>query len=290
MPTPRAKIVWLVLAAGLTLLAGCDEEQSDTAGGGGDEAVGSAASPGDMPSIYVDQQVVFLDTEGRNGDLRNYRFRLDVCQESGLPTRPLSEEEVSKIGTARVQRWIMPDRAAYRIEIFSFGTPGVNAGPGNRLCEFHFGSTGSHTYFDHERIVSIGLGNNEEIISEPKPWLLDRSHSRTFDAALEQELAEIERHAVTGSPTRETVAGAPCLRWESSVDMGNYCLWSGGTGWGFHISPGVEAIGGKIGMLFTIALDYQPGPRNPRRLTTQQFTVGAGFGVDEMMPKPSSTL
>lgn len=295
MPTPLNKFVWFVLAPGLMFLAGCGEEQSDASGSGGEEAVDSAVvAPGDMPSIYVDQRLVRVDpVRGTNNQLRNYNFRLDLCQEAGLPTRPLSDEEVSKIGTTRVQRWIMPDRAAYRIETFGFGTPGPMVGPGNRTCEFHFGSVGSHVYFDHERIVSIGLGDNEKIISEPKPWLLDRSYSRTFDAALEQELAEIDRHAVTGPPVQETAAGAPCLRWESSFngDSGSsYCVWSGGTLWGFHISPLVGPMTADNVDLFGIVLEQQPGAPVFVRVTTQQFTVGASFDESEMMPRPSSTL
>lgn len=267
----------------LLMLVACAAEtgEAQSEAGAGPSAPESSGSGSTMPAIYLDQRVVSLRNDGINTTLRDYKFKLDICQEKGGPVRALSDGDVAKLGVTRLQRWFKADSAAYRREAFSYSGGAID-------CQFALVSKGTHAYYDASRTVAIDLATNEKTTSEPEPDLLTRDFGMPLEEALEHEMATIETHAVVGPPSKQSVVGAPCLMWRSSVEAGNFCVWSGGTEWGFSIGPSAQDLDNRTDMLYSLVLKQERGPRQAAKITTEQFVVGASFGNDVMKPKPST--
>lgn len=277
----------LALQFCLACLVACTAETADPGDQASQPDVADSSSPtvsgaGEpMPAIYVDQRVVNRSFD-RQGD---YQYKLDLCQQlPDVTVRALSAEEFAKIGVTRVQRWIKADKAALRWERFDFGQRGER-------CHFYLVSEGTHGYYDATRTVSISLDDNERSVSEPiRAYRLARESHLSLEQALARKMERLETLPVTGPPEMQSAAGAPCLLWHSSVGMGDFCVWAGGTQWTFNIWSGGPLHGDfHLGMLSSIILRQEPGPKNPETITTQEFTVGADFGESDMMPKPATT-
>lgn len=267
----------------LVLLAACAAEPgvAQREVGASPPAPEMGRSGSTMPAIYLDQRVVSLRNDGTNTALRDYRFKLDLCREKGGPVRALSDDEVAKLGVTRLQRWFKADSAAYRREAFTYSGGAID-------CEFAFVSEGTHAYYDANRTVAIDLATGEETTSEPEPLLLDRDSGMPLEKALEREMVAIETHDVAGPPSKQSVAGAPCLMWHSSSESGNFCIWSGGTRWGFSIMPMNQLLDKPRDLLYSLVLKQERGLRQPAQITTEQFVVGADFGNDAMTPRPAT--
>ncbi len=270
----------------LTLLGACTAAPNESAHEADADSTEPAmtANESDMPAIYLDQRVISLRSDGTNTALRDYKFRLDICRaQTKHPVRALSDEDATKLGVTRLQRWFKPGRAAYRKETFDYSS-------GTSPCEFHLVSTGTHAYYDDRQKAAIDLETNEKTVSEPSnDYLLSRSWGISLEEALKREMADIDTHPVAGPPTAQSVAGAPCLRWRNSTGFGNYCVWSGGTRWGFSIAPFNQSLDKPKSLLAMLVLRQEPGPRQPQRITTERFVVGASFDIDAMTPKPATT-
>ncbi len=197
--------------------------------------------------------------------------------------RPISDEDVAKLGVTRLQRWFTADSAAYRKETFTYYGDAFE-------CQFALDSRGTHTFYDDRRTVAIDLATNKETVSEPlQPNLLTRDFGVSLEEALEQEMTTIETHPVAGPPKKKSVAGAPCLMWQSSNKSGNFCVWSGGTPWGFSISPSNQQLNSPKDLLLSLVLKQERGPRQRAQITTERFVVGANFDINAMEPKPATT-
>lgn len=118
-----------------------------------------------MPAIYVDSHVEFFSNDinlVREGYLRN----LDACRQSDLPIRELPDDEVAKLGTARLQRWFRSDSFAYRWERWRFHT--VSSGQAG-MCQFMLSTSGAHHYVtpDTHRAMNLETG---KAFSDPGPY------------------------------------------------------------------------------------------------------------------------
>jgi len=279
--SPRTGVV-----ISLLLLAACAGESSGGAPGSNNESPASEGvdiSSDAMPAIYVDQRVTRLRSDGTNTERRDYQFTLDICREKGGAVAALSEEEVAKLGVTRLQRWFMAGRAAYRSETFTYSRGAIE-------CQFTLESEGTHAYYDESQSVAIDLATNEKTVSEPlRADLLNRSFGVPLEKALAHEMKTIKTHPVAGPPTKQSVAGAPCLMWQGSNGSGDYCIWSGGTRWGFSIVPSLQNLDSPKDLLLSLVLKQERGPRQHTQITTDRFVVGAGFDVDAMKPRTATT-
>ncbi|MGQ4660764.1 hypothetical protein [Lysobacter sp. F6437] len=265
------------LAAGvLMLLAACGADGADpgdSTAAGADAGV--PASTGSMPPIYIDQQIEILD-DGRNQLRRNYEFALQGCQEAGKLTRALTEEELAKVGTMRLQRWIKSDRAAYRREEFNYTSGSLQSG---QLCEFNLTRGGVHVYLDADQTTTLELDTGETSRSTaPAAHILDRGVASTEEANPDS----------TTTPEPDAILGEPCVRREGADGVGSSCVWSGGSEWGFGVPPGPLLVDNVDHLLHAIVLQQEPGPRGQHRVTTKQFIVGADFDDEAMQPAAES--
>src|SRR5699024_9682038 len=92
--------------------SGTQPAHADVHGGGGDGS--------EIPPVYVDSIVQPL-VEGRNTARENYLKRLEICQQSDLPTTALTADELQKLGTTRLQQWLSPQKVAIRAEEWVLG-------------------------------------------------------------------------------------------------------------------------------------------------------------------------
>lgn len=260
----------------LALLAACGADGDPGDRTIADTDTGRAASTGSMPPIYVDQQIEILD-DGRNQLRRNYEFALQGCQEAGRLTRALTEEELAKVGTMRLQRWIKSDRAAYRREEFNYTSGSLQSG---QLCEFNLTLGGVHVYLDGDQTTRVELDTGETTRSAaPAAHVLARGVS-----SVEEGDAGTATGAATATPEPDAILGEPCVRREGADGVGSSCVWSGGAEWGFGVPPGPLLVDNVDHLLHAIVLQQEPGPRGQHRVTTRQFIVGADFDDEAMQP------
>src|SRR5690606_56524 len=160
----------------LTLLvAGCGAEGN--AAGARDRSGGNAEADAkahdSMPGLYVDQVIETLDgADGGNSARNSYLATRDACADAGIPVQSLSESDVTKLGTTRLQRWITADSAAYRREHWGAGSAG--SASREQMCESVLVSSGVHLYVDGDRMVTMDLGTNEKREEAPKATVLHR--------------------------------------------------------------------------------------------------------------------
>lgn len=279
-------VPWTGALISLLLLAACAGEPNEAASGSDIESPTSEAvdvSGDTMPAIYLDQRVISLRSDGTNTELRDYEFTLDICREKGGAVAALSDEDVAKLGVTRLQRWFMDGRAAHRSEMFTYSRGAIE-------CQFKLESKGTHAYYDGRQTVAIDLATNKKTVSEPlRSDLLTRNLGVPLEEALAHEMATIETHPVAGAPTKQSVAGAPCLMWRGSNGSGDYCIWSGGTRWGFSIMPSAQNLDSPKDLLLSLVLKQERGPRQHTQITTERFAVGASFDIDAMEPRPATT-
>ncbi|MGO3128021.1 MAG: hypothetical protein ACTIJY_08110 [Luteimonas sp.] len=231
------------------------------------EAVGQKS---DMPPIYVDSEVEYL-IAGRNTMRESYLENLDVCQQAGLPLEPLSDDEVARLGMARLQRWFLDDTFAFRWEKWNFGSA---SGTQDGLCRFVFATEGSHQFFAPGRHAAVDLSNGEHFSQPPR-------HAG-FHAREALSAADVAGQL---SGTETEVSGQACRQATAGTVEG--CAWSGGGQWGFNARVPSLQPSNVAHLSNTIVLSQAPTQGDGMRVRTRAFNIGAGFTPAEMMPEAS---
>lgn len=253
-------------------LAACTETVASADNAAGEHA-GALSQTSSLPPTYVDRKIEHLQA-GVNTLREGYQHSVAVCQSAGLPTRSLSAEETSRIGTKRWQFWRISDRIAYRVESWTAVNGDVRRG---KHCEFTLVLDGQHVYFDANKTVRIDLATGEREQSDPE---LDRL--RIVDATPDQK--DLRAWSNWEGPMDQTVAGQPCAAWRSPRgDIS--CYWSGGTTWGFSYLP-QGIFGSNAGFATgTLVLQAEPAPgATGDRLTTTEFILGQPIDPKDMLP------
>lgn len=275
--TRTRSLAVLLSSAVIVLTAACAGE-----GPAGPGDMGGAAKDREavtsMPAIYVDSRLEFL-IDDRNLVRDNYLLNRDVCRESGLPLRELSDEEVAKLGTGRLQRWYRSDRFAFRLEEWRFYAESRDQ---SGLCQFALSTSGAHHYVTPDTHQAMNLATGETF-SEPQLYR-DYFPRHPVDDANESEDLELQARNATRVPAKDRlVAGQPCEHF--AVDRIDSCDWSGGKEWGFRTSN-LGLLTNSVRSLFSfITLEQEPVGSDGMRLTTQTFQVGARFDESEMLPE-----
>lgn len=274
----RARSLAIPLSSAvLVLTAACAGEGSSESDnmGGVDENRDVVTS---MPAIYVDSRLEFL-IDDRNLVRDNYLLNRDVCRENGLPLRELSDEEVAKLGTGRLQRWYRSDSFAFRLEEWRFYAESRDQ---SGLCQFALSTNGAHHYITPDTHQAMNLATGETF-SEPQLYR-DYFPRRPVEHSKDSEDLELQARNATREPAKDRlVAGQPCEHF--AVDRIDACDWSGGSEWGFDTSNSGLLTNSVRSLFHRITLEQEPVGSDGMRLTTQTFQVGAGFGESEMLPE-----
>lgn len=192
-------------------------------------------------SVYADLQVEYF-VKGQ----RLYRSLYDelgaACRELGIGTQ-LPEDHVAKLGTSRLQVWTADDRVATRNEVYAY-----TYADGGSYCDFQPVTLGLHLYMDATETVSVDLTTGVESRAPPQPeyrWKREASVSRPIEPAIAER----------------SVNGIPCLEYADVLgDGATYCIWSGGTAYGFdvHGRSVSNAKGAEDGMVNALVIDQIP--------------------------------
>lgn len=268
-----------VCTAVLVMASACSADRPVGAGSG---AVAKATDPGisSMPAIYVDSRLEFT-MRGKNFVRDNYEASLDACRESGLPLRELSEEEVAKLGTGRLQRWYRADSFAYRLEEWRFHAESDDR---SGLCQFALFTDGVHHYITPDSHQAMDLATGKAF-SAPEQYR-DYFPRRPVVYASDSEILHQQATSASRAPARDRlVAGQQCEHY--TIEWVEACDWSGGGKWGFENSYTGLLTDNARNMFRSITLEQEPSTAHGFRLTTQTFQIEADFEVSEMIPGPA---
>ncbi|GAB3339093.1 hypothetical protein [Marilutibacter aestuarii] len=268
----EAGVLALAVAAmaGIALVA-C---APDAGGTGADAAIMDTSGAGrEMPSLYVDRTVTVLEADGGNAALEGYRQALASCQEAGLPTRPLAEEDAARIGTERWQLWRTSGQAAYRVEEWGY-TSGDSAR--QEHCLFQPSRSGYHEFFDATQSLVLDLESGSKDVQPANPDEIE---------VMPLEATDAESVAGWSGPRERVVQGQPCLEWRSA-DGAVVCHWSGGAQWGFDAAHAGQ-FESSLGLdRYNLVLEAAPAPGQAgSRLSTEQFVVNGPIDTAAMRPE-----
>lgn len=279
---PRPRSLPLALSTTLVLLAAACAGERPAHAGGEDTARAGAPDPaapaGAMPAIYVDSQVEFFGG-GNNTERDSYLRTVEACRKGGMAPGELSDEDVARLGTGRLQRWYLPDAFAYRWERWGYYAVG---GSPSGLCQFRLSTQGAHHFITGDAHSAIDLKTGKAF-SDPDSYrfFFPREPVDTADgiAAL-----TVEARGESRVPDRDRqVAGQPCEHFvRGYVDA---CDWSGGKQWGFDTKPHGLAVDNVRSLATRITLEQEPVDGNGMRVTTPVFQLGAVFDESDMHPR-----
>lgn len=258
----------------VSMLFGCGEEpKSDTS-----EADSSKAERLEqhaaMPNIYIDQIIIPASAENRR---ELYKDLLSVCQEEGVPIKALSQKDLERLGTIRLQRWLDESKTAYRLEAWDYQLAEPQQSP---HCHFELVSRGRHVLIKEAGLRGIRLEDNQSYemapLSNIDASLLLRSSARK-DTSLTDQSHE--------------VAGQPCVK--TAIDGTVICTWSGGVEWGFEPrSEGMESVltAHQYVLFRAIILQQDSAINAVDKITTNTFSLGQPLDEAAMQPAPATAL
>lgn len=224
MGTAKPRGFFAAIAVAMLTTVAC-ARAPDSATGVVDEGAGEAGEnrvTGDVPSIRATLRLEQLSRGKRNAQ-ETYLKSLAHCQQAGWPVQPLSEDQVERLDTGKVE--VLFD-AAHRLVRQTSWEWRLPENPG-RACPFEFKERISELYMDAQ---VTGHSGDE---AEPG-W----QESPTEEGALDIYPVEADDRAGRGGWQAAGVAqeGAhACKLWRNQTE--DACMWSGGTRWGFDDGP-----------------------------------------------------
>lgn len=260
------------------LVAGCTPDASGDPQPGSEQVAGlaGAGTGGEVPPVYVDSIVQPL-VEGKNTARENYQVRVETCHEAGLPTTALTDEEVQKLGTTRLQQWLSPERVAIRAEEWVLGTGELLRG---EHCRFFLASRGAHKYYNAEGVTTIRFNTGEVEHGPPLNDWQSRGEVHQYGDSL-REANERD----FGPPVQRVVAGQPCDEW--AMEYGTICVWTGGQQWGFTSRPlGMLQINHYTHLMNRVVLAQEPSFPAMNRVELQELRIGQPLDDAQMQPRP----
>ena len=246
--SPVSAIVVIALAMAST---SCSSSSGD-----GDSGT---ASTGDMPSVHLEQTIVMLSS-GRPQEETAYRQMLADCQKAGSPTTPIAAGDVAKIGRKKLVETIEAQRASRRVDQWKVdaATP----------CQFRLVHTGEQEIQTADgKSYRVDLATNEGDVQ-------DLGAPQPREAVNEGDLDQAAQATGWKRGGQSQVQGQGCESWTAPTGD-QYCVWTGGSKWGFS-RAGINALDGDgITSDSAIVLQATPPPAGfGWSVQTDNFTVG----------------
>ncbi len=264
-------LTWLASALLALPLVACSASGNHEAGVG--DAKGAASA---TPPIHVTQTMVVL-RDGQPASEQNYRQALADCRKGPLPTQPLSDDVVGKLGRTFYDVWYQGARIAEHADRWDYETAGTCQfkpvhestlaiiKPGEAVTIDLIGKTGTRQPSDGV-VRETRSGDNAS-----KP--VDGDDDAALRAAVAAQLNKQGQGDLMARPAgTDRAAGQPCKRLDQP-GIGESCVWSGGSQWGFS-SDVVDDTEGLNGRLDSILLWRHPPQGTGKQWTTEKMTVG----------------
>lgn len=271
-----ARPAWMCAVAGmaLVLLPGCGAD-------GRHDPTGTDVQPMDVAAAGGDQAVqatlVFERIEnGVNPVIANYHQTVQICTDAGFPLKPLSKDQVDRLGTRRYEIAADAGHRLARTTAWAWRSPTDQP---NGLCLFEFVETVREDYTDAE---VMGATDEDGLWQQTPsdPSFLDVA----IDAAAEDAQPDVGDWRRNGTAR---VAGQPCQRWRHA-NGSELCMWNGGRALGFSAQPGQVGVTSPDNvMLSGLPLMQTPGPEQmgSGRITTLQISVSGGLEPSALQPR-----
>ncbi|WP_130619986.1 hypothetical protein [Dyella amyloliquefaciens] len=259
----------------LTLpLVACSASGNHDAGAGETKGVASATPP-----IHVTQTMVVL-RDGQPASEQNYRQALADCRKGPFRTQALSEDVVGKLGRTFYDVWYQGARIAEHADRWDFETSGT--------CQFKPVHGSTLAIIKPGEAVTIDLISktgtrqpSDGVVRETRAGEAGGSISKPANgdddaalrAAVAAQLSKQGQGDLMARPAgTDHAAGQPCQRLDQP-GIGESCVWSGGSQWGFS-ADAVDDTEGMNGRVDSILLWRQPPQGTGKQWTTETMTVG----------------
>lgn len=246
----RFSPVSVVALVGFTLASTACSSSAD--GGGG-------SSSGDMPSVHLEQTIVMM-SQGKPQEEAAYRQMLADCQAAGTPTTPIAQADVARIGRKKLVETIESERSSRRIDSWKVEA----AAP----CQFRLVHAG-------EQEIQAADGKSYRVdLATNQGDVQDLGAPQAREPANDGDLDEAAKATGWKREGASNVQGQACENWTAPTGD-RYCVWTGGTKWGFS-RAGINALDGDgITSDSAIVLQATPPPSGfGWSVQTDAFTVG----------------
>jgi hypothetical protein len=237
-------------------------------------AGGTSASSGGMPSVHL-EQTIFMASGGKPQEEVAYRQMLADCAKAGTPTTPIPESDVGRIGRKKLVETIESTRSSRRIDAWKVdaATP----------CQFKLVHEGTQDIQSDGKAYHVDLATNEGDVQD----------SGAPDARQAVDDGDLDAAAKAAKWTRGgngNVQGAACETWVAPTGD-QYCVWTGGTKWGFS-HAGINALDGD-GITSDGAIVLQATPPASGfgwQVQTDSFTVGKAADASTFAPPANARM
>lgn len=270
-------LTWLASAFVALPLVACSASGNHDAGTDGAKNAANATPP-----IHVSQTMVVL-RDGRPASEENYRQALADCRKGSLPTQPLGDDVVGKLGRTFYDVWYEGARLSERADRWDYQTAGTCQfkpvhestlaiiKPGETVTVDLIGKTGTRQ--PSEGVVrEVGTDAAAEHAAKPA----ESDDDAALRAAVAAQLnKQGQGDLMARAAGTDSAAGQPCKRLDQP-GIGESCVWSGGRKWGFS-SDVVDDTEGLNGRLDSILLWRHPPQGTGKQWTTEKMTVGAAI-------------
>ncbi|WP_049623383.1 hypothetical protein [Frateuria defendens] len=246
----RCARLTLVLAG--SLLAACSSSASS-------DTDSDAPVADNMPTLHL-EQTIFMTSSGQPQEEMAYRKMLADCQAAGEPITPVPPSEIGRIGRKKVAQTVEAHRWSRRVDAWKVDV--------SRPCQFVLKQTSEQEITTSEGKsykVDLATGQGDvQDVGSPQP------NGPVDDG----DLDAVAAGAGWKREGKSQAAGQACDVWVAPAGD-RYCVWSGGTQWGYSRS-GINALDGDgESSGGAIVLQATPPAANfGWNVQTDTFTVG----------------
>lgn len=240
-----------------------------------DPGAGRPAAPaGQAKSVQAELLMEQLEN-GANPVIASYREAVRRCGEAGWPIKPLSDDQVAKLGTRRIELAVDAGHRLARGTEWRWKSPGE---PHEALCQFEFVESVREDYADGRVIGYTGDDESARWQEEPGD-----------PADLEVAITEVDYAADEAlgwrRETMSQTAGQACTWWRNTQGE-RVCMWTSGLGLGFAPNPSPRCVTDPAeAFLKGLPLSQQPGNGTGCRITTKSMSVGAALSPAALVLK-----
>lgn len=240
--------------------------QADDRGAPGQNEGPSSARPGQAKSVQVELRMEQLEN-GANPAIASYREAVKRCSEAGWPIKPLSDGQVAKLGTRRIELAVDAGHRLARGTEWRWKSPGE---PHDALCQFEFVETVREDYADGRIIGYTGDG-------ETAGWQEEAGDPGDLDVAITEVDYSADEALGWRKETVSQTAGQACTWWRNAQGE-RVCMWTTGLALGFSPNPAPRCVTDPAeAFLHGLPMSQVPANGTGCRITTQSISVGAAL-------------
>lgn len=258
----------LALIGVAALVMACTPSGAQSESGASSEDASARPMPtsgGAARTVQAELLVEQLEN-GQNKAIADYHETVRRCQAAGWQVKPLTEDQVSRLGTRRIELAVDADHRLVRGTRWDWKVPPHQL---EALCLFEFVEEVREDYADRKIIGYTGDEDSPQWHEEP-------ADPGDLDLAIDEVDFSSEEAIGWRRETDSQVSGQHCTWWRGPADQ-RVCMWTQGLALGFSPAPsGFCMTESADAMLAALPLQQEPVKGSGCRITTQRIqTAGA---------------